>query len=122
MSAVAGMRIRLNGDTGNNYNFVRAHGSGSVAESDGASNFSSFALQLVDYSASTVLPFVLQFMDYSATDKHKTMLARPNSSANSVGMEAHRWANTSAVTSILVYLNTGNYSTGSTFALYGIAS
>ena len=60
-------------------------------------------------------------MDYSATDKHKTMLSRGGSSSFGVGMNAGRWANTSAVTSVLVIGQSGlDFAAGSTFYLYGI--
>jgi hypothetical protein len=68
----------------------------------------------------------LNFLDYSATDKHKTTLTRSGysdlSSVATVEATAIRWANTAALTSIVFSTNVGSFSTGSTFALYGIAS
>ena len=116
-STSSSIRIRLNGDTGANYSGVRAE---STSVSDSFSGLTFTPLQVSAYSGSVQLPFLLQFMDYSATDKHKTLLARPNSVASGVGMEAHRWGSTSAVNSILCYLSAGNYNSGSTFSLYGV--
>jgi hypothetical protein len=61
-------------------------------------------------------------MDYSATDKHKTVLIRQNSVADSAFAMGARWANTAAITSIQLSLGAATFSTGTTFALYGIAS
>jgi hypothetical protein len=61
-------------------------------------------------------------MDYSATNKHKTVLVRADN-ANSITMaHAARWANTSAITSIVLtsFEGAGNFAIGSTFSLYGV--
>lgn len=119
-SVTTGMRVRLNGDTGSNYNFVRAMGDGSTATSGAASNFTFAAITQIDFSGNTQLLTSFNFMDYSATDKHKTFLVRSNSASNGTGMDAHRWASTSAINTILIYLTSGNYNAGSTFSLYGV--
>jgi hypothetical protein len=59
-------------------------------------------------------------MDFSATDKHKTFLSRNGQAAGLVIATAGRWANTSAVTSMSVNINSGTFSTGHTFNLYGV--
>jgi hypothetical protein len=64
---------------------------------------------------------ICHIIDYSATDKHKPLLARGDSQT-ATKMTALRWANTAAVTSVLVKLNTENMPTGTTINLYGIAS
>jgi hypothetical protein len=66
---------------------------------------------------------VTTIMDYSATDKHKTSLSRGNAlgQANvSVIAYASRWANTNAITSLTVLLESGSFLTGSTLSLYGV--
>ena len=65
---------------------------------------------------------VLQIMDYSATDKHKTALARNNVAGIGVEASATRWANTAAITSVQVYVDTGSFAIGTTLSLYAIAS
>ena len=110
---------RLNGDSGSNFFQVAMAGS-----SGGVSTFtftgtgvsSGFSLS-GDVSSNTTT-----IMDYSATDKHKTALSRQNVSGV-VRAVATRWANTAAVTSIVLVMDTGaTFSSGTTFALYGIAS
>ena len=120
-------RLRFNGDTGNNYNWVFMNGTGSAASSSTQSNQNQ-----LDFTASVGIPTVLgrynailQILDYSATDKHKTLLSRTNQNADTfpgVTGLAGRWASTSAVTSVGIFTSTFNFIAGSRFDLYGIAS
>ena len=109
------MLVQLNSDTGSNYSYVFARSSGS------SRGTSQTAMRVYDHLNTDQSTFILQIMDYSATDKHKTMLSRGGSSSFGVGMNAGRWANTSAVTSVLVIGQSGlDFAAGSTFYLYGI--
>ena len=120
--------------TGGGYNnfFAEFNGSGSTYSSvyalgNGSSTLSGTAAV---FYAGTSNPSqksisILQIMDYSATDKHKTGLMRANSGTSEYGngMYAARWDSNSAITSIRLYSQSGvAWDTGSTFALYGIAS
>jgi hypothetical protein len=118
--------FRLNGDTGGNYNDVSmsGYGSSSVGSNSRTSQTSSV---LCGFSAGPLTTFsniaTLQLMDYSATDKHKTGLSRYGAAAGDVQASAHRYASTSAITSVaIVDLFGSSFVAGSTFALYGIAS
>lgn len=110
--------MRLNGDTGANYS--RVYGEyiyGSVGQ---ASSSGDTQLPVGAYGADKAT-LICHIMDYSATDKHKTLLARGDS-ATATKMTALLYSSTSAITSILVKLNTENMPTGTTINLYGIAS
>lgn len=113
-----GGRMRFNSDSGSNYSYVYMGGTGSAAESySGTTNgVASWVAQ------STISTVIFQIMDYSATDKHKTVLDRSSRSDARVRAAATRWANTSAITSIELNLQGADFSAGSTFSLYGIAS
>jgi len=64
---------------------------------------------------------IINVMDYSATDKHKTVLMRGNRPGVSfVGMYAGRWASTDAINQINLSRSGYNWTSGTTFALYGI--
>jgi hypothetical protein len=124
-SAEGNIYIQVNSDTGNNYWRVnmRGFGASSTGSSHGFgggsridSNYST-GLQTTSRAINTY-----DFMDYSATDKHKTILIRANHS-DEVDALAGRWANTAAITSILVSANgTTTFTAGSTFSLYGVVS
>jgi hypothetical protein len=114
-------RIRLNGDTGSNYNYVRMSGSGSAATSVSAVNQTfGFVSGIAQATTTGALQIKIDIMDYSATDKHTTVVSRADQAANGAEAFANRWANTAAVTSVQVLTSTGNWAIGSTFNLYGV--
>ncbi len=117
-AAQTDVRLRINGDTGSNYNWVYAEGNGSSASSNVTSNQSSFGYFYV--TTGQAFLSTIQFMDYSATDKHKPLLIRNAKANEKVSMIAGRYASTSAITSISLFsLPSGGYNSG-TFSLYGI--
>ena len=114
------IRLRFNGDTGNNYNWVEAGGNGSATYSNTVANTAQVNF---GYLVGTHrISMFGNIMDYSATDKHKTVLVRQSATGEAVAMRANRWANTAAITSLNVSTTTNSFSAGFTFALYGIAS
>lgn len=122
-SAEGNIFIQVNSDTGANYSQVnmRGYGASSTGSSSGtgtniSSNYST-GLQTTSRAINTY-----DFMDYSVTDKHKTILIRANHS-DEVDALAGRWANTAAITGIMVSANgTTTFTAGSTFSLYGVVS
>lgn len=120
-SAEGNINIQVNSDTGSNYVQINMRGSGGGAQSSSGtstyiqSNYST-GLQTSSRAINTY-----DFMDSNATDKHKTILIRANH-PDEVDALAGRWASTSAITSIKVSSGGGNFTIGSTFALYGIVS
>jgi len=117
-SGVQGATIRLNNDSGSNYSSVDAQGTGSSTGS-GTSSGTSAEIGVVTTDRVVIIS---QFLDSSATDKHKTFLSRASNASDRVRMTASRYASTSAITSILVSITGGNFSSGSTFNLYGVIS
>lgn len=118
-----GCQVRVNDDSATNYYYVIAEaGPTSYTSVNGSSTrFLLSSKGAFDTGANGL--WILQFMDYSATDKHKTVLTRTNgdvTSSRGLDMGAHRWANTSAITKVDFYF--GNFATGSTIYLYGVAS
>lgn len=114
--------FRFNGDSGSNYSFVRMFGNGSSASSTSGSG--TYANNFID-DTTNFSSYVIQIMDYSATDKHKTFLVRENLATLQVSARAGRWASTAAINSIAITsadFGADNFSIGSTFSLYGIAS
>jgi hypothetical protein len=110
---------RLNADTGSNFFQVAMNGDGSSTSSF---TFTGTGVS-AGFTRSTELSVnITQIMDYSATDKHKTALSRHNNSAvGAVRAAATRWANTAAVSSIVLVIDTGaTFSSGTTFSLYGV--
>jgi hypothetical protein len=110
--------LRLNSDSGSNYSYVQIG-----ADSGGAFSSATTTTGIrVGYFAAISARDNLQLsiMDYSATDKHKTALVRTNSNAAATRAIAGRWANTAAVTSVLLTFPSGTFAIGSTVSLYGV--
>jgi hypothetical protein len=120
-STQADLYMRFNGDTGNNYNRVTGQGNGSVASENFSTNA---AFMRLNGSADLATDFSqnarIEILDYVA-NKHKCVISRTNSSFG-VDFTAGRWASTNAVTSVTIYPSSGDFLSGSTFALYGIVS
>lgn len=108
---------RYNGDSGSSqYHYVFMSGNGSTASSSSA-NGPQMPFGRCESGAMSVN----QIMDYSATDKHKTHFERRNSTTDRAWAFAGRWNSTAAITSILLAPYSGDFASGSTFYLYGIA-
>ena len=116
----ADISIRLNGDTGANYNRVFMIGNGSTTASGANSNVNE--MDALSVANGRQISLLINIMEYSATNKHKTVLTRDNDSGFQVGARAFRWANTAAVTSVTMFTSAGSFISGSTFSLYGIAA
>jgi hypothetical protein len=115
-----GVGLRYNSDSGTNYSSVLMAGNGTSAS--GAGNTNTNIADVAFFDNTSKMNFITQIMDYSATDKHKTLLSRSNQGATLVIAYSARWANTAAITSVEVLALTNAFASGTTLALYGIAS
>ena len=115
------MYIQVNSDTASNYSWTRLLSTGSSALSSRGSN-SSLGYRVGNMSGSNVGQnnVIVQFQNYSNTTTFKTVLTRGNNSANLVEAFVGLWRSTSAITSMDIKTQSGNFSIGSTFTLYGI--
>jgi hypothetical protein len=120
--------LRFNGDTGNNYSSHTLVGDGSTASTagTGGANQPFFTIGVKSGSAQTSGIFgasVTDILDYAKTNKNKTARSLAGVDANGSGyawFASGAWYNTSAVTTITLNTETGNFAIGSTFALYGV--
>lgn len=123
-TATAELNCQVNNDSGSNYSWVSGGTNGGVTIIGQSSGGLTSAMRFTErgtYTTSQLVQHIIQFFDYSQTDKAKTVLVRNSGSASGVGMLANRWASTSAITTITLYPNSGSFTAGSTFSLYGIA-
>ena len=114
---------QLNGDSGTNYSDTFLSGTGSSAVSLRNSNVNRMVFDQYAYppTSSSFAVGITHFMNYSNSTTYKTVLTRTSST---YGTEAavNLWRNTSAITSIVLFINGANINAGTTFTLYGIAS
>ena len=124
---VDSLAIRLNGDTASNYSYTYAIYESSAGTISGrASNQTN--IWVGNFSSNSVTqpgPIIIQIQNYSNATTNKTILSRQNviagGSYDITGANVGLWRSTAAINSITVRSETGsNFSSGSTFTLYGI--
>ena len=121
-STNAVIQAQFNSDTSTNYSFTYLFGDGSSASSGRASSVNYVRAGRTPSSSSSYAANILQIQNYSNSTTYKTVIERENDSAASAFASVGLWRNTAAITSILLTISGGNFTAGSTFTLYGIAS
>ena len=125
-AAVRGMNITFNGDTAANYTRHQLSGDGSTTSATGGADEND--IQAGQVPGSTVASGIMgvgiyDIHDYASTTKFKTMRIFNGFDTNGSGtirMQSGLWRSTSAISSLSLILNAGNFIEGTTFALYGI--
>jgi hypothetical protein len=119
------MRLRLNGDTGNNYSIHVVLGDGSSASSSAAAS-ASYTLGIgpsVSGNSGWAVA-VVDLLDYTNTNKNTTLRALNGVDQNGsgeVGLWSGAWYNTAAVNSIRLFMDSAeDIGEFSKIALYGI--
>lgn len=124
--------LRINGDTGNNYDYLQSAYVGGAGELSGGSNGYGAcyvgritgAQATTDYSSCNVIdiPSYKDTVFFKAIHALSTRQPYSNSSTYSIiGKHGNIWKSTNAITSILLYgNNSANFIAGSTASLYGL--
>ena len=120
--------IRLNSDTGSNYTQHRIWGIGSSvfagASSGDAYAYVFNAITATSAIASNMGAIILDIHDYSSSSKTTTVRSISgfdNNGSGSINLISNLWTDTDAVNSIsLIAGGSGNWTTDTQFALYGI--
>ena len=105
-------------DTGSNYSRTFLKGDGSSASSNRAT--STTGMFVLDATTSTQFNIVASLNNYSNTTTYKTVLNRGNNTSGATWALVNLWRSTSAINTIKIYMGSANFSTGTTFTLYGI--
>jgi hypothetical protein len=118
------MRLRINGDTGSNYNRHSLTGVNSTISSgaQGTNNYPYVGL-MAGKGTPESGAIVMDFVDAFETTKNKVVRALGGAAGTGdkgVGLYSVLWMNTTAISSITLAGVTGNIATGSRFSLYGI--
>jgi hypothetical protein len=108
--------INFNGDSAANYSITTLIGTGTSAVS------SRYGEPYLDVYNSAANPFmnVVKIMNYSNTTTYKTFFARQDAPSTTIEQIVGLWRSTSAITSLSIYTTSNQFSTGSTFTIYGI--
>lgn len=114
---------QVNGDTNTNYSHTRLTGNGTAASSSRGSSLAYMRFSDGGSPQTTANSLTkVNFMNYSNTTTFKTAINRADNANRGLDAVVNLWRSTAAITSITVYLSSGNITVGSTFTLYGIKS
>jgi hypothetical protein len=119
---------RFNGDSAANYSRHWVVGDGSAARGDfglGSRTFAVCGFGVRNATGASVFsPNIIDILDYADTNKNKTVRSLAGTDWNgggSVGLLSAGWFSTSAITSIVLSLDSSlDFTQYSSFALYGI--
>jgi hypothetical protein len=117
--------IRFNGDTGSNYSNTNLYAISTPVSNRRSNDSQWFAGEMsTDGEASNIFtPLIVNILNYSNTSTYKVSVDRvSNASLPQVGISSCLWRSTSAINSITIYPAGGNFVSGSTLTLYGIAA
>ena len=119
------IRAQFNGDTGSNYAWHTLYGDGAGAYSNYNGTSSAFIGSFArgGTSGSTFGASVVDILDYANTSKYKTTRSLSGLDANGSGviwLSSGLWQSTSAISSIILYPESGTLNQYTQFALYGI--
>ena len=116
--------FRVNADSGANYSWHNLTGNGSSVSSGSGSSQTFMYLPYSPAANSTANNFnagVIDLLDPFETTKAKTFRTLGGSTGeNYIHVFSGRWGSTSAVSSVTLHMENGNYVTGSRFSLYGV--
>ena len=115
--------IGYNGDTGTNYAYHILYGNGSTVSAGGSSASAPTLIARANKATNNVCPAIIDIIDYASTTKKK--VARSfngwdNNGTGEICLVSNLWNSTAAITSIDLTMATSNWTTTTTFALYGI--
>jgi hypothetical protein len=126
-AAQTNYEMQINGDTGSNYARHNLRAVGASVASSGVASQTSIAvcaMAAANSPANTVSPKIIDIVDYASTTKYKTVRIVEGQVNATYGGQVHYrsglWQNTAAITSITLFVTGYNFTTQSSFALYGI--
>jgi hypothetical protein len=116
--ADAGVGLRFNGDTGNNYSFHALYSDGSSTASVASTSRSDISVTYIYSAANVFTGAVVDILDPYSTTKNKTV--RSLLGPPFISLFSGAWYNTASVTSITLTGQAQSFAAGSRVSLYGI--
>ena len=118
--------MNVNSDTGANYSWHELLANGSTVSAYGIANPS--LIRIADnpgaYVANAFGAAIIDFVDYANVNKYKTFRCLwgfdTNGNVQRISLRSGNWRSTSAITSITLTNPSYNFTTYSSFALYGV--
>jgi hypothetical protein len=115
---------QFNSDSGSSYSRNRITGNGSSAAASRADGVTFMRFTGVGYLPNSDLRgmTIIDIMNYSNATTFKTVLSRHSVETQETNLMCNLWRNTSAITSIRLFVSANYFYIGSVFTLYGIKS
>ncbi|MEI8286719.1 MAG: hypothetical protein WCG15_05410 [Actinomycetes bacterium] len=119
--------IRFNGDTGNNYTFIRLYANGSTVSTSASTTTRLINNMMVQasYTANVFGNGEIYIPNYTSSNYKSVSIdgvTENNDTTSFQAFTAGLWSSTSAINSITLISDGGNIASGSTFYLYGISN
>jgi hypothetical protein len=118
------IKMNFNSDTAANYSFHQLQGNGATASASGSASQSTIEIERIgDATASIMGVVIVDILDYANTNKYKTTRSLGGVDFNGSGyvtLMSGNWRSTSAISSITLDPNGGDFAQYSQAALYGI--
>jgi hypothetical protein len=122
-SGTSNLQVQFNGDTSSLYSTTILYGDGTSAVSARNSGTTTYVCFAGYWNATDIATTIINLQNYSNTTTYKTLITR--NGAVTYGTEAMvgLWRSTAAITSLTLQASgANNFTTASTFTLYGIAA
>jgi hypothetical protein len=120
---LTGINLRINNDTGSNYRRHTIYGDGSTVTASSGSDFWCGFIPRAD-STSVFGTGITDVLDYTSTTKNKTVRTLNGTDQNGSGavglFSGLYFATPTAITSLTMFPDSGNFTQYSQFTLYGI--
>jgi hypothetical protein len=118
-----GLRIRFNDDTGSNYSDTVLYGDGSSDASFRDTSATSIITSAVGVSNNVLnYNFICNVQNYSNNATNKTVLVRANATNRETVACVGLWRNTNPITSVTIFVGSGDILAGTTFTIYGVSA
>lgn len=113
------LSLRYNSNS-SNYAHITMYGRGTASPTgNSVSTDNQISLYPEDIDTGSSVNFKLEVFDYQQL-KQKSAICRSNN-GNRVAIIGSKWNNTSIISDMQIFVNTGQIAAGATFALYGVA-
>lgn len=117
-------RLRFNSDSTASYATHYLVGDGATVSAGAITSTTSIIAGTAPESTTVAGALVCDILDYANTNKNKTTRSLAGADMNGAGgyatLYSGVWLNTNAITSVTLTLLANSFTSGSTFALYGI--
>jgi hypothetical protein len=127
-SGTGDVRLRFNGVTTSSYTYLRMGGTGSATFSDTASQTSIYMSTISNqpgFTSNTFGNAEIYIPNYAGSNNKSISVVgvtENNATLSYASLGTGLFSNTAAITSILLYPDSGSFVAGSTFSLYGLAA